>query len=75
MPPMRLTDTEKEMLIGLAQPIPYERRAQFMETVAARLEAAPAIGPGVTHRVARAAQREFFDPPQDLRAGRQGSRA
>jgi hypothetical protein len=66
--PVAFSDAEKTMLLSLALPLPIERRSDFLQTVAQRLEATPEIGLGVTHRVARSVQREFFDPPRDLRA-------
>jgi hypothetical protein len=72
--PLALTNEDLELLRTLAQPIDYRRRTEFLQEVARRLEAAAAIGPGAVHRIARGAQREFWDPPQDLREGRSVSR-
>jgi hypothetical protein len=68
MPPMRLTDSEKELMLELAQPIPVERRGDFLEAVATRLGTASEVGPGLTHRIGRELQRSYFDPPRDLRS-------
>jgi hypothetical protein len=54
-------------LLSLAQPIEQRQRPDFLAAVAAELEAnrqAGAVGIGSVHRVARAVQRRFFDPPQ-----------
>jgi hypothetical protein len=53
--------------LSLAQPIEQRLRPEFLAAVAAELEAngqAGAVGTGSVHRVARAVQRRFFDPPQ-----------
>jgi hypothetical protein len=67
MPPPQLTDDEMSVLRSLAEPIDQQRRPQFLQEVAAELEAkwqAGEIGEGVVHRVARTLQRKFFDPPE-----------
>jgi hypothetical protein len=67
MPPLPLNDHEMTILRSLAEPIEQHRRPQFLEEVAAELEArrqAGEIGEGAVHRVARTVQRRFFDPPQ-----------
>jgi hypothetical protein len=67
MPPLQLTDDEMTILRRLAEPIGQQRRPQFLEEVAAELEAkrqAGEIGEGAVHRVARTLQRKFFDPPE-----------
>jgi hypothetical protein len=68
MPPLQLNDDEMKILRRLAEPIDQQRRPQFLEEVAAELEAsrqAGEIGEGAVHRVARALQRRFWDPPQE----------
>jgi hypothetical protein len=67
MPPLQLTDDEMSVLRRLAEPIDRQRRPQFLQEVAAELEAsrqAGEIGEGAVHRVARTLQRKFFDPPE-----------
>ena len=67
MPPLQLTDDEMTVLRSLAEPIEHQRRLQFLQEVAAELEAkrqAGEIGEGAVHRVARTLQRKFFDPPE-----------
>ena len=54
-------------LLSLSAPIDQQRQPQFLQEVAAELEASgPAgeIGEGSVHRLARQIQRRFFDPPQ-----------
>jgi hypothetical protein len=48
----------------LAAPLELNKRAPFFEAVALALADVPEPGPGVIHRAARAAQRQFFDPPE-----------
>ena len=67
MPPLQLTDDEMSMLRRLAEPLDQQRRTQFLQEVAAELEAqrqVGEIGEGSVHRVARMLQRKFFDPPE-----------
>ena len=55
---------ELEILQALSQPIEQSRRAAFIEAVATALETSGARGPGRVHEAARAAQRQFWSPPQ-----------
>jgi hypothetical protein len=72
--PMRLSAEDLDLLHDLAAPLDRPRREAFMTVVAAAIEEATAIGPGVIHRIARSAQRQFYDPPVDTRAGEPASR-
>jgi hypothetical protein len=66
MPPLELNDSEMSMLLTLSAPIDQRLRPQFLQEVAAELEAkrqTGEIGEGLVHRVARVVQRRFFDPP------------
>jgi hypothetical protein len=65
--PLHFSDEELALLTSLAAPIDQHMRTEFLTAVAAELEAngqAGAVGIGSVHRVARAVQRRFFDPPQ-----------
>jgi hypothetical protein len=63
--PLHLSDEEMDLLLALAAPIDQQLRPQFLQEVAAELEASGQTGgPGAVHRVARTVQRRFFDPPQ-----------
>ena len=65
--PLALTSEEMDLLLSLSAPLDQQRRPQFLQEVAAELEAqrqAGEIGEGAVHRVARALQRKFFDPPE-----------
>jgi hypothetical protein len=71
--PLHLSDEEMDLLLALAQPIDQRLRPELLAAVAAELEAdgqAGAVGIGLVHRVARAVQRRFFDPPQLPNAGK-----
>jgi hypothetical protein len=63
VPPLSLSNDEKEVLFTLAEPLDHRRRGEFLATVAAELEACPQPGPGLVHRVAAQVQRRFWDPP------------
>ena len=63
--PLHLSDEEVTVLLTLAGPINQQLRLQFLQEVAAELEAsrqAGEIGEGSVHRLARAIQRRFLEP-------------
>ena len=67
MPPLQLTDDEMSVLRSLAGPIDHARRPEFLQEVAQELEArrqAGEVGEGAVHRIARALQRKYWEPPQ-----------
>ena len=71
--PLQLNDDEMNVLMSLAGPIDQQRRPQFLQEVAQELEAkrqAGEVGEGLVHRLARAIQRKYFDPPQLPNAGK-----
>ena len=75
MPPLHFSAEEMDLLLALARPIDQRQRDQFLQEVAAEIEAASAqtgVGPGlgVLHRVGRVVQRKYFDPPQLPNAGK-----
>ena len=75
---MRLSADEQSILRALSEPLERDRRPAFLQETERRIEnasAQSAIGPGLVHRVGRATQREFFDPPRDLRQDRIGPRS
>jgi hypothetical protein len=64
--PLQLNDEEMSVLMSLAGPIDQQRRPQFLQEVAAELEAkrqAREVGEGLVHRVGRVVQRKYWDPP------------
>jgi hypothetical protein len=76
--PLHLNDDEMNVLLSLAGPIDHQLRPQFLQEVAAELEAkrqAGEIGEGAVHRVGRVVQRRFFDPPELPNAGKMARRA
>src|ERR1700722_1972540 len=69
MPPLHFSAEEMDLLLALARPIDQRQRDQFLQEVAAEIEAASAqtgVGPGlgVLHRVGRVVQRKYFAPPE-----------
>jgi hypothetical protein len=74
---MQLNDAEMRVLLSLAEPIDQRNRDQFLQEVAAELDAhrqAGEIGEGTVHRLARTIQRKYFVPPQ-TREGEPARRA
>jgi hypothetical protein len=57
--PLQLSDEEMEVLVGLAGPIAWRQRDAFLREVAEALAALTTRGPGVTHRIGRAIQRNY----------------
>jgi hypothetical protein len=74
--PLPLSAEELALLHTLVAPIDKSRQPEFLSAVTTKLEAQgpTAVGPGVLHRTARAALRDFWNPPPDLRQGRVGPR-
>jgi hypothetical protein len=58
-----LSEEESAIMLRAAAPIARTQRAAFFAQVAQALSTAGELGPGTVHRVCRAVQREFFDPP------------
>jgi hypothetical protein len=74
---MPLSPEELNILRALSEPIDQRRRTEFLSEATRRIETASAesaIGPGLAHRIGRATQRDYFDPPMDLRQNRVGPR-
>jgi hypothetical protein len=61
MPPLAFTDEEIDLLSALASALPPSVRGAFLEIVSKKLGAYPpeAHGPGLLHRIATEAQRDF----------------
>jgi hypothetical protein len=66
---LHFTEDETTLLLTLAQPIAPERRPQFLDAVAAELEASGQSGAGAVHRTARRLQRAYWDPPGSTLVG------
>jgi hypothetical protein len=63
---LQLSDDEMQLLRDLSLPLEQSKRGPFLQAVAVALEASRqrgTLGNGEIHRVARLAQRDFFDPP------------
>ena len=57
----------------LAQPIDQRRRTEFLQAVAAEIEAnghtnGAGVGPGLVHQIGRTLQRRFWHPPAETEA-------
>jgi hypothetical protein len=67
--PLSLSTEELNQLLELAAPIAYGRRREFLQEVAAALEACPQSGPGTVFRTAAAIQRRFTIQAQRVAPG------
>jgi hypothetical protein len=63
MTPLRLTDSEMDIVLAAARPLAVQDRDPFLQEVAARLSSLPHLGDGLVHRVCAEVQRAFWDPP------------
>jgi hypothetical protein len=63
MPPLSFTDEEMNSITALAAALPPTSRDGFLQMVAGKLSAYPpeARGPGLVHRLAAEAQRDFLN--------------
>jgi hypothetical protein len=63
MSPLSFTDEEMDSLTALASALPRAARDSFLQMVAGKLSAYPpeARGPGLVHRLATEAQRNFLN--------------
>jgi hypothetical protein len=62
MPPLALSDDQLTAIMQAAAPLPFHRRAAFLEEIAAQLRGRE-IGDGLVHRVIAQVQCAHFDPP------------
>lgn len=69
--PLRLTDTQMNMITAAAEPLQPGDRGPFLQRVATLLNGHE-LGDGVISRAARQAQSEFFRAP-DLGRGTAGT--
>jgi hypothetical protein len=62
MPPLSFTDDEINSITALASALPPSSRDGFLKLIANNLSAYPpdARGPGLVHRIAAEAQRDFL---------------
>jgi hypothetical protein len=62
--PISLTDDELLIVMSAARPLAPQDRDRFLRDVAGELEKYRSdIGPGLTARICRDAQRRHFNPP------------
>jgi hypothetical protein len=61
---LMLADDDREIVMQLAAPLELNKRDAFLIAVEEALAGVAVPGPGVIHRAARAAQRQFFDAPE-----------
>jgi len=58
-----LSDSQVEILLSAARPLPPTSHAAFLEEATEALASCPELGDGVVYRVARETQRRYWDPP------------
>jgi hypothetical protein len=68
MEPLRLSDSELDIVLAAARPLDVAACDGFLQDVAAALTALPERGDGCVYRVVREIQRRHFDAP-DLAPG------
>jgi hypothetical protein len=61
--PISLSAGDQAAIEHAARPLDPRQRDAFVAACMSALEGAPELGPGVVHRVIRATQRQFWDPP------------
>jgi hypothetical protein len=59
-----LSDDQLQAIMVASQPLPPERRSEFLQRVADELGRCNAIGDGAIYRVVRAMQARFYVPPE-----------
>jgi hypothetical protein len=69
MPPLALSDDEMDVIRRAAEPLDPDLRSPFLRTVVNLLAGEPEVGLGTVARACKAAQREFWKPPETARAG------
>lgn len=57
--PLHLSDEEMTLLLGLAEPVAFGRRDEFLQAVASALAGSAQVGPGEVYRRAREVQARF----------------
>ena len=62
--PLQLNDEEMTIVLTLAGPTDQRRQPEFLQEVAAELEATRQAGEGAVHRLARTIQCKYWEPPQ-----------
>jgi len=62
-----LTDSQLEMVWRAAAPLQRVDQHSFLARVAELLTAEPELGDGVVYRAVRAAQKDYWEPPERIR--------
>jgi hypothetical protein len=73
MRPIPLSDDEMNHIYAATQPLAPDKRAGFLEALAAELQGRE-IGPGSVGRAIALVQRQFFDPPLEADPGSRARR-
>jgi hypothetical protein len=68
MSPLRLSDTQLDIVFRLAAPLLVADRPAFMEDVARALGGLPEVGDGIVARTCVQIQRKYWSPPDLSRA-------
>ena len=66
MTPLKLTDTELDIVFAAARPLEVADRDLFLRDVAERLAALPHLGDGLVFQICREVQRSHFEPPSGV---------
>jgi hypothetical protein len=61
--PLRLSDSELDIVFAAAQPLAVNDRDPFLRDVAERLAALPHLGDGLVFQICREVQRKHWEPP------------
>ena len=61
--PLSLSDSELQIAMTAAAPIPPHHRDQFLRDVVGELEKHPEIGAGIIGRVCAKVQKQHLNPP------------
>jgi hypothetical protein len=64
-----LSDSELQIVLSAAKPIPPRDRDQFLRDVASELARYPEVGPGIIGRVVARLQRQHLAPRMSHNAG------
>jgi hypothetical protein len=64
MTPLKLTDTELDIVFAAARPLEAANRDAFLQAIAERLATIPERGDGLVFQVCREVQRKHWDPPR-----------
>jgi hypothetical protein len=63
MGPLKLTDSEMDIVLAAARPLAVTDRDAFLQEVAQRLASVSARGDGLVYQIVCEVQKRHFDPP------------